>query len=96
MKEIHRVLKPGGGFVIGNMLPQKKGLRELLFRHWSAEMSFYSIDEMAGLFTTAGFTRFKAEHMADIYEFHHGEKPDMSSASHVEIKNKDRESQLVL
>ena len=59
-------------------------------------MSFYSIDEMADLFTTAGCTRFMTEHMADIYEFYYGEKPDMSAASHVEIKNKDRESQLVL
>jgi len=96
LKEIQRVLKPGGRFVIGNMLPPKKGLQKLLFSPWSTEMSFFSIDEMADLFNTAGFTRFKTEHMSDIYEFYYGEKHDISATSHVELKNKDRESQLVL
>jgi SAM-dependent methyltransferase len=77
LREVHRVLRPGGRFVIANMIPPRRGLAGLLFAPWTSEMRLYGPEEMMRMFHNSGLLGFRTEGIDDRYEFFYGEKGNL-------------------
>jgi ubiquinone/menaquinone biosynthesis C-methylase UbiE len=56
LREVERVLKPGGRFVMVTPAQQAKGLIGTVFAPWASSMRLYTETEMEAMLAEAGFT----------------------------------------
>ncbi len=63
LAEVHRVLEPGGRFVIVTPAQQAKGLIRTVFAPWASSMRLYTETEMEAMLAEAGFVSVEVKVM---------------------------------
>ena len=72
MREVYRVLEPGGRFAIATM-PNRK-LARVLFKPWTSTMALYTDGELAQMLRDAGFTAVEVYSPDGFVQVAYGEK----------------------